>query len=138
MSTDIAQVVDGTITVVSEDVNMRMISNPIPPKSFSYPPKDFFDKQAKNGNKKRSCKREWLTKYPFVSYSRRTVLFMSYFLSYKRTSRTKSSKPHYSPIKKLAEGFGRSRQTCNTFLSPYLYDKNAVIFANHGNSFFKD
>ena len=69
MSTDIAQVVDGTITVISEDVNMRMISNPIPPKSFSYPPKDFFDKQAKNGNKKRSCKREWLTKYPFVSYS---------------------------------------------------------------------
>ena len=44
MSTDIAQVVDGTITVISEDVKMRMISNRIPPKSFSYPPKDFFKK----------------------------------------------------------------------------------------------
>ena len=52
MSTDIAQVVDGTITVISEDVKMRMISNRIPPKSFSYPQKDFFDKQAKNGIKK--------------------------------------------------------------------------------------
>ena len=58
MSTDITQVVDGTITVISEDVKMRMISNRIPPKSFSYPQKDFFGKQAKNGIKKRSCKRE--------------------------------------------------------------------------------
>ena len=70
MSTDITQVVDGTITVISEDVKMRMISNRIPPKSFSYPQKDFFDKQAKNGIKKRSCKCEWLTKYPSVSYSK--------------------------------------------------------------------
>ena len=51
MPNDIAQVVDGTITVISEDVKMRMISNPIPPKSFSYPQKDFFDKQAKDGIK---------------------------------------------------------------------------------------
>ena len=47
---------------------MRMISNRIPPKSFLYPQKDFFDKQAKDGIIKRSCKREWLTRYPFVSY----------------------------------------------------------------------
>ena len=58
MSTDMAQVVDGTITVISEDVKMGMISNHIPPKSFSYPQKDFFDKQAKDGIKKPSCKRE--------------------------------------------------------------------------------
>ena len=70
MSTDNAQVVDGTITVISEDVQMRMISNRIPPKSFSYPQMDFFDKKAENGIKKRSCKREWLTKYLFVSYSK--------------------------------------------------------------------
>ena len=49
---------------------MRMISNHIPPKSFLYPEKDFSDKQAKNRIKKRSCKREWLTKYPFVCYSK--------------------------------------------------------------------
>ena len=70
MSTDIVQVVDGTIAVISEDVKMRKISNHIPPKSFSYSQKDFFDKQAKNGIKKRSCKPEWLTKYAFVSYSK--------------------------------------------------------------------
>ena len=37
MSTDIPQVVGGTITVMCEDVKMRMISSRIPPKSFSYP-----------------------------------------------------------------------------------------------------
>ena len=68
MSTDIPQAVDETITVISEDVKVRMMSNRIPPKSFSYPQKDFFDKLAKNGMKKRSCKREWLTKNPLVSY----------------------------------------------------------------------
>ena len=42
MSTDTAQVVDGTITVISEDVKMEMIFYRIPPKSFSYPLKRFF------------------------------------------------------------------------------------------------
>ena len=70
MSTDIAQAVDGTITVISEDVKMRRISNRIPPKSFSYTQKDFFDKQGKDGMKKRSSKRECFTKYPLVSYSK--------------------------------------------------------------------
>ena len=51
MSSDIAQVVDGVITVIIKDVKMRMISNRIPPKSFSYPPKYFFDKQAKMESK---------------------------------------------------------------------------------------
>ena len=70
MSTDIAQVADGTITVICEDVKMRMISHCIPAKSFSFPQKDFFDKQAKDGIKKRSSKREWLTKCSFISYSK--------------------------------------------------------------------
>ena len=41
MSSDIAQVADGTITVISEDFKLRIISIRIPPKSFLYPPKDF-------------------------------------------------------------------------------------------------
>ena len=44
MSTDIPQIVDGTITVMSKDVKMRMISSRIPPKSSSYSQKDVFDK----------------------------------------------------------------------------------------------
>lgn len=48
MSTDIAQAVEGTITVISEDIKMRRICNRIPNKSFSSPPKDFFDKPAKD------------------------------------------------------------------------------------------
>ena len=48
MPTDFVQAVDGTIRVISEDVKMRMISNRIPPKSFSYPQNDSFDKQAKD------------------------------------------------------------------------------------------
>ena len=58
MSTDTAQVVDGTISVISEDVKIEMISYRIPPKSLSYSQKDFFNKQAKDGIKKRSCKRQ--------------------------------------------------------------------------------
>ena len=73
MPNDIAQVVDGTITVISEDVKMRMISNPIRPKSFSYPKKIFLISKQRMESK-----------------------------------------------------------------TPYLYDKNTIIFANHGNSFFKD
>ena len=37
MPTGIPQVVDGTVTVMSKDVKMRMISSRIPSKSFSYP-----------------------------------------------------------------------------------------------------
>ena len=64
MSTDITQVVDGTTAVISKDVKMRMTSNLIQPKSLSYPKNDFLDKQAKDGIKKRSCLREWLTNNP--------------------------------------------------------------------------
>ena len=42
MPTDIAQDVDRTITVISEDVKMGMISNRISPKSFSISPKRLF------------------------------------------------------------------------------------------------
>ena len=48
LSTDFVQVVDGIIRIISEDVKMRVISNRIPPKSFSYPKKDSFDKQAED------------------------------------------------------------------------------------------
>ena len=68
MSADIAQAVEGTITVISEDIKMRRICNRIPNKSFSYPLKDFSISQQRIN--KRSCKREWLIKYPFVSYSK--------------------------------------------------------------------
>ena len=37
MPTGIPQVVDGTVTVMSKDVKMRMMSSRIPSKSFSYP-----------------------------------------------------------------------------------------------------
>ena len=62
VSTDITQVVDETTAVISKDVKMRMTSNLVQPKSLSYPKNDFLDKQAKDGIKKRSCLREWLTK----------------------------------------------------------------------------
>ena len=48
MSTDIAQLVCRTMTVISEDVKMRIVFNRILPKSFLFPQKDLFEKQAKD------------------------------------------------------------------------------------------
>ena len=101
-----------------------MISNCVPPISLLYVKNDFFffDKQAKSRIKKWSCKSEWLTKYSFISYSKTLDELFCLCCIFHPTGAN--------------QGQRAQKQTLSYHLTSVT--KNAAIFANHGNSLFKD
>ena len=66
---DIAQIVDGTIKEVDDELKSYLISNRQPSKSFQFPPKIYQDKRQKSGQIQRHCLHDWFDKFTFLAYS---------------------------------------------------------------------
>ncbi|KAM4556275.1 uncharacterized protein V3H82_016160 [Fundulus diaphanus] len=57
------------ISEMDNSEKFQLLQTRKPPKSFSFPAREFKDNQRAGGVTKRTCQRDWLDKYDFLSYS---------------------------------------------------------------------
>lgn len=56
--------------LLTDDQKHMLICNRMPESTFKFPSKLYKDSRCKSGSFKRSCCREWFTKFEFISYSK--------------------------------------------------------------------
>ncbi|XP_035989382.1 uncharacterized protein LOC118561423 isoform X3 [Fundulus heteroclitus] len=57
------------ISEMDDSGKFQLLQTRKPPKSFNFPARDFKDNRRASGVTKRTCQRDWLDKYDFLSYS---------------------------------------------------------------------